>query len=146
MIIIMNSKENISQNSNTIGTNKSWKQFKLIKKMKFDKYYIFCISIIKSLKKFTKIWSRHYNYGKNMILIWDLKTFCFNFHWPKEVDENLKRKIEFMIKSNESLAGNKIKTRLHNYLWSISIETIFMNKENSKVNESHKCILNCHKN
>ena len=112
----MNSKENINQNSNTIGTNKSWKQFKLIKKMKLDKYYIFCISIIKSLKKFTTIWSRHYNHGKIMIVIWDLKTFCFNFHWPKEVDENLKRKIEFMIKSNESLAENKIKNKIKQLL------------------------------
>ena len=46
---------------------------------------------------------------ENMILIRDPKTFCFNFDWPKYVDENLKHEIEFIIKSNESLAENKIK-------------------------------------
>ena len=46
---------------------------------------------------------------ENMIVIRDPKTFCFNFDWPKDVDENLKHEIEFIIKSNESLAENKIK-------------------------------------
>ena len=27
---------------------------------------------------------------ENMIVIRDAKAFCFNFGWPKEVDENLK--------------------------------------------------------
>ena len=44
-----------------------------------------------------------------MILIRDSKTFYFNFDWPKDVDENLKHEIEFIIKSNKSLAENKIK-------------------------------------
>ena len=44
---------------------------------------------------------------ENMILIRDQKTFSFNFDWPKDVDENLKHKIEFIIKTNESLAENK---------------------------------------
>ena len=44
---------------------------------------------------------------KNMILTRDPKTFCFNFDWPKYVDENLKREIELIIKSNESLAEIK---------------------------------------
>ena len=53
---------------------------------------------------------------ENMIAIRDLKTFCFNFDWPKDVDENLKHGIEFIIKSNESLVENKIrKTRLNHY-------------------------------
>ena len=46
-----------------------------------------------------------------MILIKDSKTFYFNFDWPKDVDENLKHEIEFIIKSNKSLAENKIKKR-----------------------------------
>ena len=37
----------------------------------------------------------------NMIVIRDCKTFCFNFDLPKDVDENLKREIEFIIKSND---------------------------------------------
>ena len=48
-------------------------------------------------------------------MIRDPKRFCFNFDWPKHVDENLKHEIEFIIKRNESLAGNEIKTRLNNY-------------------------------
>ena len=44
--------------------------------------------------------------GENMIVIRDPKTFCFNFDLPKDVDENLKHKIEFIIKSNEYLAKN----------------------------------------
>ena len=44
-----------------------------------------------------------------MIVIRDPKTFCFNFDWPKHVNENLKHEIEFIIKSNESLTENKIK-------------------------------------
>ena len=40
---------------------------------------------------------------ENMILIRDLKTFCFNFDFPKYVDENLKLEIDFIIKNNESI-------------------------------------------
>ena len=44
---------------------------------------------------------------ENIIVIRDPKTFCFNFDWPKDLDENLKHEIEFFIKSNESLAESK---------------------------------------
>ena len=47
---------------------------------------------------------------ENMIVI-----FCFNFDLPKDVDENLKWEIEFIIKSNESLAKIIIKRRVNNY-------------------------------
>ena len=79
---------------------------------------------------------------QNTIMIKDPKTFYFDFDWPKDVDENLKHKIEFIIKINESLAENKIKTRLSNYCENISMETIFMNMENSETNEPHKFVLN----
>ena len=36
----------------------------------------------------------------NMIVIRDPKTFCFNFDFPKDADDNLKREIEFIIKRN----------------------------------------------
>ena len=52
----------------------------------------------------------------NMVVIRDPKTFCFNFDWPKNVDENLKHEIEFVIKSNESLAENKIKNEIDQLL------------------------------
>ena len=32
-------------------------------------------------------------------MIGDAKTFCFDFDWPKYVDENLKHEIEFIIKA-----------------------------------------------
>ena len=48
---------------------------------------------------------------ETMIEIRDPKTSCFNFDLTKDVDENLKHKIEFIIKSNESIAKNKIKKR-----------------------------------
>ena len=35
---------------------------------------------------------------ENMIAIRNPKTFCFNFGLPKDLDENLKREIEFIIK------------------------------------------------
>ena len=41
---------------------------------------------------------------ENMIVIKDPKTFCFNFDLPQDGDKNLKHEIEFIIKSNESLA------------------------------------------
>ena len=43
-------------------------------------------------------------------------TFYFNFHFPKDVDDNLKHKIEFIVKSNESLAENEIKNDIEQLL------------------------------
>ena len=68
-------------------------------------------------------------------MIRDPKTFCFNFNWPKDVDENLKHEIEFIIKSNESLLKNKIKQDRTVIVKNISTETIFTNTENSETNE-----------
>ena len=51
-----------------------------------------------------------------MIVTRDPKTFCFNFDLPKDVDENLKHEIEFIIKTNESLAENKIKNETEQLL------------------------------
>ena len=50
-----------------------------------------------------------------MIVMRYLKTFYFNFNWPKQVDRNLKHEIylhEFIIKSNGSSADNKIKNEI----------------------------------
>ena len=46
---------------------------------------------------------------ENIIVIRDPKTFCFNFDLANDVHVNLKCEIEFIIKSNESLTGIKIK-------------------------------------
>ena len=53
---------------------------------------------------------------ENMIAIRDPKTFYFYFNWPKDVDENSKHETEFIIKSNESLAENKIKNEIEQLL------------------------------
>ena len=50
-----------------------------------------------------------------MIVIRDPKTFFKKIDWPKYFDQNLEHETEFIIKSNESLVENKIKTRLNNY-------------------------------
>ena len=44
-------------------------------------------------------------------MIRDPKIFYFDFDWAKDFDKNLKHEIEFIIKSNESLAENKIKVK-----------------------------------
>ena len=49
---------------------------------------------------------------ENMIVIRDRKNFCFNFNWTKYADENLKHEIQFIIKSDESLAENKMKNEI----------------------------------
>ena len=49
---------------------------------------------------------------ENMTVIKDPRTFCFNFDWPKDVDEDLKYEIVFIIKSNEFLAENKTKNKI----------------------------------
>ena len=51
---------------------------------------------------------------EDMIVIRDPKTFCFNFELLKDFDEHMKQQTEFIIKSNESLAKNKIRTRMLN--------------------------------
>ena len=51
-----------------------------------------------------------------MIVIRELKMFYFGFDWPKDVDENRKHNIEFIIKSNESSAENKIKNEIEQVL------------------------------
>ena len=51
-----------------------------------------------------------------MIVIRGRKTFGLDFDWPEDVDENLKNGIEFIMKSNEPLAENKIKNDIEQLL------------------------------
>ena len=53
---------------------------------------------------------------ENMIVIRNSTTFYFNSDWPKDVDENVKHEIEFIIKSNESVAENKMKNEIEQLL------------------------------
>ena len=56
---------------------------------------------------------------ENMIVIKDPTSFSFNSNFPKDVDENLKFEIEFIIKSNESLAEYKKISLFKNCLFII---------------------------
>ena len=53
---------------------------------------------------------------ENIVVIRDPKPFYFYFDWPKVVEKNLKHEIECIIKSNESLAENKIKSKIEQLL------------------------------
>ena len=53
---------------------------------------------------------------ESVIVIRDPKNFCFNLDWPKDADENLKHEIEFIIKEDESLAENTIKSEIEQSL------------------------------
>ena len=55
---------------------------------------------------------------ENMILVRHSKTFRFNFNFPRDVDENLKCEIEFIMKNNESLAEIIIKNETEQLLLS----------------------------
>ena len=61
---------------------------------------------------------------------------------PEKGDSNLKHEIDFSIKHNEILGEHTKKTRLANYCPNTSMETIFMNAENSKTNKPHKFVPN----
>ena len=49
----------------------------------------------------------------------------------------LKDEIDSIINHKELLAGHAIKTRLHNCCPNLVMQRVLMNKENSKMNESH---------
>ena len=51
-----------------------------------------------------------------MVVKKDSKTFYFYFDWSKDVDKNLKHETECVIKRNESLAENKIKNKIEQFV------------------------------
>ena len=83
--------------------------------MKLDKYYIFCVNIKNSQKSLQQFDKANITMEES-IVIRDPETFRFDFDWPKHVDENFKYETEFIIKSNESLAENKIKNEIEQLL------------------------------
>ena len=58
------------------------------------------------------------------------KTFYFKIVWPKDIDENWKLEIKFIIKSNEYLAENTIKTK--------SEQTFCKYKHRNNIHENRK--------
>ena len=75
-----------------------------------------------------------------LVVIRDPKTFSLNFDWPGCVDENFKHEIEFIIRSNKSLADNKIKNEIEQLLLKFKHGNNL--PEHSKTNELHKFVLN----
>ena len=69
--------------------------------------------ILYLLCQHSKITKKVYN---NLMKSLYAKTFCFNFDLPKDVDENLKCEIEFIIKNNDSLAEIIIKSKIEQLL------------------------------
>ena len=55
---------------------------------------------------------------ENMVVIREPRTCCFDFVLLKDVGRNLKHETEYMIKSNESLAENKIKI----WDWTVTVQ------------------------
>ena len=53
---------------------------------------------------------------ENMVVIRESKTFYFALVQPKIADKNLKLEIELIIKSNQHLAENKIKSKIEKLL------------------------------
>ena len=51
-----------------------------------------------------------------MVAVRDSKNFYFYFDWSKTVDENLTHEIEFIMKSNGSLAENEIENKTEQLL------------------------------
>ena len=79
---------------------------------------------------------------ENMSVIGGTKMFYFNFDWPKNVDDNLKHKIEFIIKTNEPLAKNKIKNETEQLLLKYKDGNNVHEHKNSKMNGPYKFVLN----
>ena len=79
---------------------------------------------------------------ENMIVTRDSKTFCCDFDWPKDVGENLRHEIEFIIKSNESLSENKIKNKIEQLFLKYKHGDNIHEHGKQKTNEPHKYVLN----
>ena len=79
---------------------------------------------------------------KNMIMIRDPKTFCYSFDLPKDIDENLKCEIEFIIKSNGSLAAIIIENEIEELLLKYKHGNNIHEHGKKQMNESHRFVLN----
>ena len=78
-----------------------------------------------------------------MIGIRDSKAFYFEFDWPKVVDENFKHQIEFIIKSNKSLAKNKVRKEIKQLLSKYKHENnIHEHRKQQNEWTTHKFVLN----
>ena len=78
---------------------------------------------------------------ENMIVIRHPKNFCFNFDWPKDINDNLKHKTEFIIKINEPLTENKVKTETEQLLFKYNHGNSIHEHRKQQNDETHKTIL-----
>ena len=65
--------------------------------------------------------------------------------WLKNIDKNLKHEIEFIIKNIESLAENKIKSKIEQLLSKYKDENNIHELRKRKTIEPHKFFLVCQK-
>ena len=80
-----------------------------------------------------------------MIVVRDPKPFYFNFDLPKDVDETLKGEIEFIIKSNESVAEIIIKSEIEELLLKYNHENKIHEHVKQQLNAPDGLFLICHK-
>ena len=72
---------------------------------------------------------------ENIIMIRHRKTFYYNF-------DNLKHENEFIIKRNESLVENKIKSEIEQLLFKYKLGNNILEHRKSKTNQPHKFVFN----
>ena len=71
--------------------------------------------------------------GDNKLLVTtESKNFYFDLY--KDVNNNLKHKMYYVIKHSEHLADHTIKNKIRQFCPNISIKTTLMNTKNSKMN------------
>ena len=75
-----------------------------------------------------------------LVITTEPKSFCFDL--PKDAENNLEHEIYSIIKHKKLLAEHKIKNEVRSYCPNKSMDTTFMNMENSKKNGTHKFVLN----
>ena len=80
-----------------------------------------------------------------MIVIRDPKPFYFNFDLPEDIDETLKGEIEFIIKSNESVAEITIKSEIQELLLKYKHENNIHEHVKQQLNAPDGLFLTCHK-
>ena len=78
---------------------------------------------------------------ENIIVIRGPKTFYFYFDWPKDIGKNLKHETEFIIKSNGSLAENKIKNKIEQLLSKYKHGNNIHEYGKQQNEQPHKCVL-----
>ena len=72
-----------------------------------------------------------------------INPIIISFDLSNDFSNNIKNKIDYKVKRSKFLAKHAIKKKkLDKYYPNIIMETVFMNTENSKINEPHTFVIN----